>query len=45
MNSTWNYTVGFLSIGYFADNGGEFANLKMDELVSKLGLYNQFGQA
>ena len=43
MNSTWNYTVGFPSIGYFADNGREFANVKMDELVSKLGLTIQFG--
>ena len=38
MNSIENYTVGFPSIGYFADNGGEFANMKTDELVSKLGL-------
>ena len=37
MNSTLNCTVGFPSIGYFANNGGEFSNIKRDELVSKLG--------
>ena len=30
MNSTWNYSVGFPSIGNFADNRGEFAIVKMD---------------
>ena len=35
MNAAWNYTVGFPSTGYFADNGGEFSNIKMDQLVSK----------
>ena len=45
LNLTWNYTVGFPSVGFFADNGGEFVNIKMDELVSKLGLTIQFGPA
>ena len=35
--------VGFLSHGYFADNGGKFANIKLDELTSKLGLTVRFG--
>lgn len=30
MNLTWNYNVGFPSIGYLA-------NVKMNELVSRLG--------
>ena len=32
-------------IGYFADNARELSNIKMDELVSKLGLSIQFGPA
>ena len=30
--------LGFPTNGFFADNGGEFANVKLDELTSKLGL-------
>ena len=30
VNTTWNLNVGFPSIGFFADNGGEFANTKLD---------------
>ena len=43
LTSKWNYTVGFPSEGYWADNGGEFANVKMDELCSKLNLRIKFG--
>ena len=35
----------FPLIGYFDKNGGEFANEKMDELVSILGLSIKFGAA
>ena len=35
---SWCMSFGFLTTGFFADNGGEFANLKLDELTSKLGL-------
>ena len=45
MNSTWNYTIGFSLIGYFADNKREFLNVKMDELVAKLGLNIQLRPA
>ena len=37
--------VGFPSQGVFANNGGEFANVKLDELMSKLGLSIRFGPA
>lgn len=37
--------LGFPSYGFFADNGGEFANLKLDELATKLGLTLKFGPA
>ena len=35
--------VGFLPQGFFADNGGEFANIKLEELTHKLGLTVRFG--
>ena len=37
--------VRFLSIGFFADNIGEFSNIKLDELTSKLGRTVKFGPA
>ena len=43
INTAWNYNVGYPSVGYFADNGGEFANIKLDKLTSKLGLSVKFG--
>merc|ERR1712237_171007 len=42
---TWCRSVGFPTTGFFADNGGEFANVKLDELISKLGLTVKFGPA
>ena len=35
--------VGFPTHGFYADNGGEFSNIKLDELTSKLGLTVNFG--
>ena len=35
-------SVRFPSQGFFADNGGEFANIKLNELTSKLGLSVRF---
>ena len=35
--------VGFPSYVLFTDNGGEFANIKMDKLTSKLNLQVKFG--
>ena len=29
-------SVGFPSYGFFVDNGGEFSNIKLDDLTSKL---------
>ena len=45
LTDTWCMNVGFPSQGFFADNGGEFANIKLDELTSKLGLSIRFGPA
>ena len=41
----WNLNIGFSLIGFLADNGGEFANIKLDKLTSKLGLTISFGPA
>merc|ERR1712115_501472 len=41
----WNLTLGIPTIGYYADNGREFKNIKMDELVSKLGINISYGPA
>ena len=35
-------SVGFLSQGFFADNGGKFANIKLYKSISKLGLTVRF---
>ena len=43
VNDSWCLNIGFPSIGFFADNGGEFANFKLDELTSQLGLTVKFG--
>ena len=36
-------SIGFPSQGFFADNGGEFANIKLEELTSQLELNVRFG--
>ena len=45
IKDSWCMSVGFPSHGFFADNRGEFSNLKLDELTSKLGLTVKFGPA
>ena len=35
-------SVGFSSQGFFANNSGKFANMKLDELTSILGLTVRF---
>ena len=35
-------SVGFPSQGFFAGNGGEFPNIKLNELISNLGLTVKF---
>ena len=36
---------GIPGTGYYADNGTELKNVKMDELVSKLGISISYGPA
>ena len=38
---TWCMNLGFPTNGFFEDNGGELANVKLNELTSKLGLTDQ----
>ena len=38
LKDPWCMNVGFPSYVLFTDNGGEFANIKMDKLTSKLNL-------
>ena len=45
LTDTWCMNVGFPSHGFFADNGSEFSNVKLNKLTSKLGLSIRFGPA
>ena len=45
INDCWNMPFGISNTGYYADNGSEFRNVKMDELVSKLGISISYGLA
>ena len=38
-------SLGFPLQGFFIDNGDEFLNINLDELISKLGLMVMFGPA
>ena len=42
---SWCMSLEFPLKGFFADNGGEYSNIKLDELTSKLGLMVKFGPA
>ena len=41
----WCLNFGFPTVGFYADNGGEFQNHKVDEFTNKLGLRIEFGLA
>ena len=43
--SIWNLAFGIPGVGYYANNGTEFKNVKMDELVSKLGISISYSPA
>ena len=45
ISECWNLAFGIPGIGYYADNGTEFKNVKMDELVSKLGISISYSPA
>merc|ERR1712112_628734 len=45
LNECWNLPFGIPVVGYYADSGTEFQNVKLDELVSKLGISINYGPA
>merc|ERR1711962_1879139 len=45
INECWNLAFGIPGVGYYADNGIELKNVKMDELVSKLGISISYSPA
>merc|ERR1712002_1394481 len=45
INDCWNLPFGIPSVGYYTDNGTEFKNIKMEELISKLGISISYGPA
>merc|ERR1712240_115741 len=45
INECWNLAFGNPGTGYYVDNGTEFKNIKMDELISKLGISISYGPA
>merc|ERR1712105_546205 len=42
LHETWCMNMGYPTIGFWCDNGGEFRNAKMEEFVNKLGLKISF---
>ena len=43
LTDTWCMNVGFPLHRFFANNGGKFSNIKLDELMSRLGLPTPLG--
>ena len=41
----WILCFGIPSVGFYMDNGGEFVNVKMDKLMSRLGIKIRYGPA
>ena len=38
LHGTWCMDLGFPTVGFWCDNGGEFQNMTMEEFINKLGL-------
>ena len=45
INECWNLSFGIPAVGFYADNGTEFKNIKMDKFISKLGISISYGPA
>merc|ERR1712177_58585 len=45
INECWNLPFGIPAVDYYADNGTEFKNVKMDKLISRLGISMSYGPA
>ena len=42
---SWILCFGILRVGFYAENGGEFVNIKMDKLIARLGITIRYGPA
>ena len=42
LHGGWCMNFGYPTVGFYADNGGEFRNYKMEEFTSKLGITVEF---
>ena len=45
LHGGWCMNYGYPTVGFYADNGGEFKNYKMEEFTSKLGIKVEFSPA
>ena len=45
VHEAWCLDIGFPTVGFWADNGVEFRNMKMEEFVNKLGIKIDFTPA
>ena len=45
LHGFWCMDLGFPTVGFWCNNGGEFRNYKMEEFVNKLGLKIEFTPA
>ena len=45
LHEVWCLDVGFSTVGFWADNGGELRNMKMEELLTKIGIQIVFTSA
>ena len=43
ITDTWITCFGIPSLGFYADNGGEFVNVKMDKLMARSGVTVRYG--
>ena len=45
IHKAWCMNVGYPNVGFWADNRGEFRNMKMEEFVNKFGIKIDFTPA
>lgn len=45
LQGAWHMDLGYPNVGFWADNGGEFKTLKMEDIVNKLGIKIEFTPA